>query len=340
MLERPELQDRLILSVVQEAYGLRAKEVTFLPLGADVNTAVYRLVAEDGTANFLKLRKGTFGELIVAVPRFLWSNGIRAIIPPMETLTGQLWASIDVYKMILYPFIRGRNAYETGLSDHHWIKLGAALKRLHTVYVPPALARLIPSETYSPRWRESVKTFQAQAERGSLDDPVTTKLAEFMKAKKAEIDFMVMRAGQLGKALQSRSLELVLCHSDIHPGNLLIAENDAGAPGELYIVDWDNPSFSPIERDLMFVGAGMGCAWPGGREEALFYQGYGPTQVDPYALSYYRYERIVQDIAEFCKQVLLTDEGGRDREQAYRYLTDSFLPNHVVNVAFRTDHFP
>ena len=75
-----------------------------------------------------------------------------------------------------------------------------------------------------------------------------------MQKKRDEIDHLVARAEALASALRARSLELVLCHSDIHPGNLLLGANDA-----LYIVDWDNPLFAPKERDLM----------PGGRLQRL-----------------------------------------------------------------------
>jgi spectinomycin phosphotransferase len=78
---------------------------------------------------------------------------------------------------------------------------------------------------------------------------------------------------------------------------------------------------------------------PGGREEQLFYQGYGSVVVDQKTLAYYRYERIIQDIAEFGKQLLLTTAGGEDREQSYQYFTSSFLPGGVVDAAHRTDQF-
>ena len=143
---------------------------------------------------------------------------------------------------------------------------------------------------------------------------------------------MVERAGQLGLALQERSLGMVLCHSDIHAGNLLI-----GAADDLYIVDWDNPILAPKERDLMFVGSGIGYASPGGREDTLFYQGYGQNDVDRMALAYYRYERIIQDIAAFCEQLFTTTAGGEDREQAYQYFIGQFLPDREVKIAYRTD---
>ena len=40
MLEKPNIPEELIISRLQEEYGLRVAHLEFLPLGADVNTAV------------------------------------------------------------------------------------------------------------------------------------------------------------------------------------------------------------------------------------------------------------------------------------------------------------
>lgn len=342
MLEKPAIPDQLILSRTRDEYSLPFVRIAFLPLGADVNTAVYRLDATDGAACFLKLRKGSFDETLVAVPHFLHVQGLRAIIPPLPTRTGQLSGSLGYYKLILYPFIEGKDAYQQDLTGRQWTDFGAALKAIHTAQPPPALRDLLQRETFPPQGRETVQAFQAQVENSSFADPVAAKLALYVKAKRAEIDHLVRRAAQLAQALQSRSLELVLCHSDLHPGNLLLA-----ADGSLYIVDWDNPILAPKERDLMFVGAGIGDNGNSAREAALFYQGYARgytpgndrVEIDWVALAYYRYERIVQDMAEFCKQLFLSDAGGEDREQSYRWFTSIFLPGHEAEVACQTDPF-
>ena len=70
-------------------------------------------------------------------------------------------------------------------------------------------------------------------------------------------------------------------------------------------------------------------------EEALFYQGYGPAVIDPNALAYYCYERIVEDIAVECKQLFSTNEGGADHEQALRYLLSNFQPNGTIEIAYQ-----
>ncbi len=88
----------------------------------------------------------------------------------------------------------------------------------------------------------------------------------------------------------------------------------------------------------MFIGAGLGFAGHTVEsEQALFYQGYGPTQVEAYALAYYRYERIVQDIAVYCEQLLLSAEGGEDREQSFQYFISNFQPNGTIELAYHSD---
>jgi spectinomycin phosphotransferase len=333
MLEKPDLPEEKIIRCLRDAYGMRAAQVTFLPLGADRSTAVYRAVAQHGTPYFVKLRRGIFEETSVALPKYLSDLGIGHIIPPLATQTGKLAASVDGYKLILYPWVDGRDGYQVSLSDQHWRALGAALKRIHTTVVPAALATDIQRESYSHEWREIVKTFVARVERESFDEPVAAELALFLKSKHREVLDLVERADRLARTLAARSPEFVLCHHDIHAGNVLIA-----ADGALYIVDWDDPIFAPKERDLICAGSGL-FAWrtPHEEEETLFYEGYGRTEVDPVALAYYRYERIVEDIAFFSEQIFLANEGGKDREQALRYLKSNFLPNNTIEIAYESD---
>jgi spectinomycin phosphotransferase len=330
MLERPDIDDRIIIARLHEAYALQVKRLEFLPLGADENTAVFRVITGDETEYFLKLRKGDFNEIAVEVPHYLKAEGNPSIIAPIGTHIGWLWASLKEFRMILYPYIEGQNGYQATLTDQQWQDFGAALRTIHQTQLSSSLARQIPKETFSSQGRELVKQFQDRVENFRFADPTAAKLAAFMKLYKWKIDRIVARAEELAMMLKSRSVQLVLCHSDVHPGNLLICAN-----GALYIVDWDNPILAPKERDLALVG---GCpTWKDPGKGKLFYRGYGKAEIDPVALAYFRYERIVQDIAAFCQQLLLSDEGGEDREQSYIYFTGQFLPDHEIDIALRTD---
>jgi spectinomycin phosphotransferase len=305
--------------------------VTFLPLGADVNTAVYRAVAGDGKPYFLKLRRGPFDEVSVALLRFLSDQGIAQILAPLSCSTGELWGEVDGFKTILYPFVEGRNGYEVDLSDRQWAEFGAALKRVHTAVLPPDLRGRIQRETYAPEGRDYVRAVLDRLDHAMVDEPVAIQLVAFLKAKRREVLDLVETAERLAQSLRNRSLEATVCHSDIHAGNLLLC-----ADGSLYVVDWDAPSLAPKERDLMSIGAGLMGNWrTPHEEERLFYGGYGDVQVDRQALAYYRFERIIQDIAAYCEQLLSSDDGGDDRSQALRYLMSNFLPGHTIDLAYR-----
>jgi spectinomycin phosphotransferase len=69
----------------------------------------------------------------------------------------------------------------------------------------------------------------------------------------------------------------------------------------------------------------------------LFYEGYGKTDVNLSALAYYRFERIIEDLVAFCEQLLLSGEGGADREQAYRWFTSTFEAGSTIEIANNTD---
>lgn len=333
MLEKPDLPDTTISTCLLAAYAIEAAQITFLPLGADPDTAVYRADAQDGTSYFVKLRRGSFDEIAVRFPHWLAIHGFDQIIAPLPTLNGQLWAKLDPFTLILYPFVETRNGYEVRLADHHWHELGAALKRLHTASIPPALTQRLPRETYTPHWRENVRIFLEQARHASFPDPVATQVAAILQSRHAEISALVERTEHLAGLLQQHPPEYVACHADIHGANVLIDAND-----KLYIVDWDTLLMAPKERDLMYAGGGQfGSRRTPHEEETLFYQGYGASRGDPAALTYYRYERIIQDIAIYCEQLLLSTEGGADREQSLQYLASNFSPNSVLTIARAAD---
>jgi spectinomycin phosphotransferase len=330
LLEKPDIPDALIIASLQEEYGLRDAALTFLPIGADTGTVVYRVITQEGATYFLKLRKG-FTEIVVTVPLFLKSEGIQEIIIPFETKTKQHWADFDEYKMILYPFFEGKNSFDMELSDQHKRRLGSTLKAIHSVQVPPELQRLIPKENFSQQWREKLKPLQSLVEEIDFQEPAAAKLAEFMKSRRAEIDHLIERTEELASEFQFKPFELVLCHTDIHRANMLITQNK-----EFYIVDWDAPLLAPKERDLMFIGGGIDYIWKSKQDEILFYEGYGKTRIDFALLAYYRYERVIEDLVAYGEQLLLTDEGGADREPAYERFTGNFEPGQTIEIADST----
>ena len=89
----------------------------------------------------------------------------------------------------------------------------------------------------------------------------------------------------------------------------------------------------------MFIGGGVGGIWNDEQEAAWFYQGYGQAEIDLLALSYYRYERIVVDIAEYAAQIFGMQGSVEEREKGLG-LRNQFSPNNVVEIAHRSYQGP
>jgi spectinomycin phosphotransferase len=325
MLEKPNLSDEKIIAVLQDAYGIAAVEIEFLPIGNDATAWVYRVMGEGGTVYFLKLKKGTVYEPSLTIPHFLKDNGIAQAVAPLPTGDGKLWAAVESFALILYPFIDGRSGMDGSLSDAQWIEFGGILRNMHTLQLPADLAAQMQHETFTPRWAKQVRELTVKIPVIAYENPYAKQLVAFWLERAAEIRQIVGRAEELGRSLQSRAPTFVLCHTDIHTANVLVDKT-----GKLHIVDWDQPILAPKERDLMFM--------IGERGEALFFKGYGGSAVDWTAFAYYRYEWVVQELGDYGARMFLMDDVGDDtRADAVRGFRQLFDPGDVVEQAREAD---
>lgn len=333
MKEKQSLPDSLIIRCLNTDYGIQVAGLTFLPIGADKDASLYKAETADQTSYFVKLKRGHHPDISVRIVDLLHKAGIQQIIPTIRTVHGTQTQRIEDFSLIVSPFIEGQDGFSRKLTDHQWVELGKALRRIHEMHLPASIEGLIRKEAYSPKWREAVRSLYAHMNAEPVDE-IAAELLKFMKKNSLAIRRLVDRAEQLGQKLHNQSPKFVLCHSDIHAGNVLLRGND-----DIYIVDWDDPILAPKERDLMFIGGGVGNVWNQPHEERLFYSGYGKTEIDGTILAYYRHERIVEDIAIYGRELLLTSAGGEDRPEMYKQFVDLFESRGVIDIAFKTDKF-
>ena len=334
MIEKQSLSEELIINCLNSDYGIEVAKFKFLPIGADMNASVYKAETYDRRSYFVKLKRGHHHNLSVEIVELLHNAGIREIIPPIKTLLGQSTQRIEDFTLIVYPFIEGQDGFSCNLTDNQWFDLGKALRQVHEIDLPSSIQNRLRKEAYSPKWREAVRSLYIHIEAKPTGDEIALKLLKFMTENMPAIRGLVDRAEQLGQKLQGQSPKFVLCHSDIHGGNVLINGNDT-----IYIVDWDDPIMAPKERDLMFIGGGVANVWNKPHEEKSFYRGYGKTEINSTILAYYRHERIVEDIAIYGRELLLTRAGGEDRSEMYKQFIGMFEPRGVVDIAFETKDF-
>jgi spectinomycin phosphotransferase len=207
-----------------------------------------------------------------------------------------------------------------GMSDEQWREFGSTLRVVHDSGLAERLRGRLPVETFSLPSAALVRRLLTLVGDTGFEGPAAARFAAFWRENAGRIRRMLVRAEELGRSLRSRPFELVLCHADIHAANILVGEE-----GRIWLVDWDGPLVAPRERDLLFV-VGSRIARPvEPREEALFFEGYGPSEVDPIALVYYRYERVVEDLGEIGKSVLLDPTLGERARKEEAELAMSFF---------------
>lgn len=332
MLEKQPVSEQRIVDCLITNYGIEVSTLTFLPLGADMHASVYKAHTYDQSSYFVKLKRNHHPDITPLIIGLLQDAGIKQIIPIFKTIHDHPTQRIDDFTLTVSPFIEGQDGFSQALTKDQWVTFGKILRQVHEIEVPPPIQAMLRRESYSPQWREAVRSLYAHIESEPSGDEIAVQLLAFMRQHTASIHRLVERAEQLGQKLQEQSPEFVLCHSDIHGGNLLMNGSDA-----IYIVDWDAPIMAPKERDLMFIGGGVANVWNQPHEEDLFYKGYGKSEVNMEILSYYRHERIVEDIAIYGQQLLLTTTGGQDRIESYKHFVAQFEPQGVVEIAFKTD---
>lgn len=328
MLNRT-MQTHKIIELIKTHYDIDIHTLQLIHGGADINSITYKADTKFHSY-FVKFKFTHHDEVNLAIIELLHNSGIKEIIIPIRTITGRLFQKLDGFSIIVYPFIDAPNGFTKTLTAHQWLQLGETLKKIHTTSVPSSIQNQLRKETYSTKWYETVRSFYRKIETKSSDDKITTDFKAFFKQNDSIIKQLVESAEKLAKIIQPDPNQYVLCHSDIHAGNVLVTNES------IYIIDWDEPMLAPKERDLMFIGGGVGSVWNKPAEIQYFYTGYGKTNIDKTILAYYRYERIIE-IAIYGQDLLSNDKSGESRLEMLQHFKNMFEPNDVIEIAFATD---
>jgi len=330
MKEAPDIAEEQLRACLQEEYGLSPVTLEFLPRGLDYNAGVYRVVSEQGTPYLLKAKAGSLYEPICLVPRYLKDQGITSVVAPLYTKSHALWTGVGGWTVIVYPFIDGDTSL-TGMTNEQWKELGSIFKRIHQTALPPAGFESLRKESFDPttyaRW---IHTFEAEHlhSQHSESDAERALHSDWV-AHQSTIHAGVTAMEKLAEVLKARPLPYGICHADLHPANLI-----RDHAGHVFVIDWDDVMLAPKERDFIFVRKPQADA---------FWEGYGETEIDWIALTYYQWERVVTDLIEDARNVCFKDDLGEETRAHiaqffHKYLTEE--GNNLTAAYEASAHLP
>ena len=316
MREKPNISDELLQACLQDQYNLVPVTLEFLPRGLDYHAGVYRVVSEQGTAYLLKITSRPLYEPRYLIPRYLNDQGIPSVVAPLPTKSQALWTRVGAWTVIMYPFIDG-DTNLTGMTDEHWRKLGTIFKEIHQVIVPAERFKSLHKETFDiaeyTRW---IGEFETQHLHSQQDGSVSQRaLRSYWVAHQSTIHTAVSSLEKLAGVLQRRSGPYVFCHADLHAANLI-----RDHAGQVFVIDWDDVMLAPKERDFIFIREPQANA---------FWEGYGQTEIDWTALTYYRWERVVQDVIACAYDVFFKDDLGEETRADIARLFNEIVVSHT-----------
>jgi len=299
MRKPPGIAEEQLRACLQDQYDLYPVTLEFLPRGLDYNAGVYRVVSEQGAAYLLKVTSRPLYEPRCLVPRYLNEQGITSVVAPIPTRSGALWTQLEEWTVIVYPFIDGDTSL-TGMTNEQWKEVGTIFKRIHQVMLPPFGFESLRKETFDPteytRW---VRTFEDQHLHSRHDGSGSSRaLRADWVAHQSTIHTAVASLEKLAEVLQRRAGPYVISHADLHAANLL-----RDHAGHVFVIDWDEVMLAPKERDFIFVRE---------PQAAAFWEGYGQREIDWVALTYYLWERVVQDLIVCAQDVCFRDDLGEE----------------------------
>jgi spectinomycin phosphotransferase len=330
--EPPNISVDVLHTCLRERYGLVVVALEFLPRGYDYRAGVYRVVSEQGTVYLLKVTSRPLYEPSCLVPRYLRDRGIAAVVAPLPTTSGSLWIQLAEWTVMVYPFLDGDTRL-AGMTDDQWKEAGIVFQQIHRVQLPPTGFPSLRKETFDPteylRWVRAFETKHPQAQY--VESGSARALRDSWVAHQATIHRAVTSLEQLAAALQERTLPYVIAHADLHPANLL-----RDPAGHVHVLDWDEVMLAPKERDFIFIREPQARA---------FWEGYGSRaseEIDWIALTYFRWERVIQDLIEEAQQVLVRDDVGEDTKAtaAQRFATAFAAGNNVDAAYAAAAHLP
>lgn len=315
-----------IVDQVRREFGIALVDVAPVTGGADAAATVWRATADDGRDYAVKLSsRNTDVGLLVASE--LAAAGIPGIAAPLPDLAGRPSTCCDGVRLSLFEWILGPRGSEVEMTNEHWRRFGALLGHVHRAQLPTALESRLrrvgfdnPAIDLARHIRDGFAAF----------DDVSRQMVQAWDAAGPSIAELIVRSERLAAAARACPAPDVICHGDAHTINLII-----GAGGQPFLLDWDEVSIAPAERDLMFViGGGIFTDNPiTDEQQAAFVAGYGPLDVDPTRLDYYYCARALEDVTEFAKEIFDRSAKRESREFALSCVLDLLSPTGPVNVA-------
>ncbi|HIS69487.1 MAG TPA: aminoglycoside phosphotransferase family protein [Candidatus Gallacutalibacter stercoravium] len=226
------------------------------------------------------------------------------ICHPIPTVQGALFFAHHLITGVLFNLIPGAAVgYGNAYSNEELRQLAAIVKDLHAVDIGP-YEKLCPKEEYDLRFcvrlQQMMQTIVEDG--GGFPEPFCQAARQYYGVLVSQIQ----HTQKLAQLLKKKELPFVLCHTDIHGGNVM-----RDPKGKLYLIDWENVILAPKEADLF----------------SFYEEDYFPLfaqSVEKEAITYYITRRDLEDIWEFYRSLQNGEYEEPEQQEVLGHVTRIF----------------
>jgi hypothetical protein len=281
------------LTAVCAAYGITPLREP-VPLQQGYVAYVHRVDLVDGSAVFTKTYDDARPITAMIMPTLAAITTATQTLATVPAVAGRIVAPLPgllvrsgPYTSVVFPYIDGITPRETPLTAPQLTALVTTVARIHAVDTTLPGLSSVPVEDFSAVWVDDV--VPALQEAAHPGHPLTALIAPLLSTLSERYAQFLQLAGEL----RARHHPLVVCHTDIHGYNVVIADD---VP---LLIDWEGMKIAPPEHDLMF--------WVDDeRWESIWevYRAVHPAAtIDPERLTFYRLRRLFEDLVQDVQRV-------------------------------------
>ncbi|MBN1667617.1 MAG: aminoglycoside phosphotransferase family protein [Anaerolineales bacterium] len=319
MPTRIETHKEEILAAIETGYGIQLNDLQFLLRGWGGDCFAGR--GANGKRYFLKFHDSVEPSALAASERDFYlplmhqlhHQQILPDIPtPLATRSSALFLPVADYEVVISAFIPGDLVGFGPLPDEVFSRLATLVGQLHA-----SLPQLSFEHPFYETFKTGYEALLAQVLKRLQNvtpsaPPGQQALRRALQPRLVELECHQERHSELQRYARSQSKTMVVCHTDLHGANLMMAGN------RLYILDWENAMIAPPEHDLFFFindERFWDHFYPPYRQQA------GPIELDAAIFEFYFMRRAFEDITDFVLRILAGDgDPQRDLEDLVEIL--------------------
>lgn len=223
---------------------------------------------------------------------------------PILTKNGMYKIENETNVCLLFEYINGITIGKNKLSNQQIDELAYIMATLHQTKIDKTIITQELYEDLSLPFNEHLEAFYKENHNVELDN--------FMKPYQDVIEKAILKTKELCNTYRKNASDLVLCHTDVHPFNLMYSDH-------LILIDFEGLKLAPREADLFAFK--MNDYF--GKFMESYQKYYLEFKMDNNMLMFYLLRRQLEDISEFILRLCYEAPDDLSKKEIYFHMQES-----------------